>query len=98
MISREDFIFTIGYDGDTAIVDGRSKRSYGRMSTEDLVREGLFKPALCSALYANDEKALEMVLDQFNRRTETKIASVDLLKRLLGITVVPEDIHKTMVC
>jgi len=27
MIARDDFVFCIGYDGDTAIVDGKAKKS-----------------------------------------------------------------------
>ncbi len=32
MISREDFIFAIGFDGAQAVVDGRAKREFGSLS------------------------------------------------------------------
>jgi hypothetical protein len=98
MISREDFIFTIGYDGGTAIVDGKSKRKYSRLSTEELARKGLFKPALCSALYAKDEKGLQLVCELYNARSDKKIVSIDHLKRTLGVSEIPEEINKVMVC
>ena len=98
MISREDFLFTIGYDGETAIVDGKSKRRYGRLSTEELARKGLFKPALCSALYANDEAGLEFVLKLYNERSNKKLDSVDHLKRTFGVSSVSEAITKVMIC
>ena len=40
MLSRGDFVFTIGYDGASAIVDGRAKRQYGKLSTMELAEEG----------------------------------------------------------
>ncbi len=98
MISREDFLFTIGYDGETAIVDGKSKRRYGRLSTEELARKGLFKPALCSALYAKDEAGLELVLKVYNERSDKKLDSVNHLKRTLGVSAVPEAITRVMIC
>ncbi len=98
MISRENFIFTIGYDGGTAIVDGKSKRKYGRLSTEQLGRKGLFKPALCSALYENDEKGLQLVYELYNSRSDKKLDSVEDLKRTLGASEVPDAITKVMVC
>jgi hypothetical protein len=98
MISREDFIFTIGYDGGTAIVDGKSKRQYSRLSTEELARKGLFKPALCSALYGKDEKELELVLEIYNERSDKRLDSIDHLKRTFGVSEVPEAITKVMIC
>ena len=98
MISRENFIFTIGYDGGTAIVDGKSKRKYGRLSTEELARKGLFKPALCSALYENDEKGLQLVYELYNTRSDKKLDSIEHMKRTLGVSEIPEAITKVMVC
>jgi len=30
-LSRGDFVFTIGYDGPVAVVDGQAKRHYGSL-------------------------------------------------------------------
>jgi len=46
-MKREDFLFTIGYQGDTALVDGSAKRQYGGLSTRELAAKGLLKPAMC---------------------------------------------------
>ena len=51
MISRADFVFTIGYEGNTAVVDGAMKKRYGSRSTAQLAELGLYKQALCSAIY-----------------------------------------------
>jgi hypothetical protein len=98
VISREDFIFTIGYDGNTAIVDGKSKRMHGHLDTEELAEKGLFKPALCSALYANDEPGMRSVLELYNKLADRPLPSVDHLKRTFGISEVTTDITKVLLC
>jgi hypothetical protein len=98
MISRGDFIFTIGYHGETAIVDGRSKNKYAKLSTEELAQKGLFKPALCSGLYEEDEEALRGVLEIYNRQNEKGVDSTEQMLRLFGVSAIPEGITKVMIC
>lgn len=112
MISRKDFVFTVGYDGNTAVVDGAMRRRYGSLSTEELAEEGLFKEAVCSAVYEQAEEAaagsgsgqapaaggpLVRVLQIYNRGAEKKIPGVEGLKRTFGVFEVPEGIGKVMV-
>ena len=97
MMSREDFIFTLGYEGSVAIVDGRAKRKYRGYSAPQLAEAGLFKAAVCAALYDEDQAALEKVLRSYNSGTEKKVATVEELKRVFGVTHVPKDITKVNV-
>ena len=105
MIGRADFVFTIGYEGTTAVVDGSLKKKYGRYNTEALAQEGLFKQALCSAVYELSGKdagaaaggQLEKVLEIFNSRAEQKLGSVEELKRIFGVFEVPEGIARVLV-
>lgn len=94
---REDFIFVIGYDGDTAIIDGRAKRRYGKLKTAELAEAGFFKAAFCSALFSGDEQEMQLVLDAYNQGEETSYSGVDDLKRLFGVYEVPEAITKVKV-
>ncbi len=94
---REDFIFVIGYDGDTAIVDGKAKRRYGKLKTAQLAETGLFKAAFCSALFSGDEQEMQLVLDSYNQGEQTPYSRVDDLKRLFGVYEVPETITKVKV-
>ncbi len=98
MIKRKDFMFTIGYDGNVAIVDSKSKREYGHLGTEELAGIGLFKPALCSALYEDDEQALRRVLELYNKKTDRELPSVEHLKRTFGVFEVPDNISKVLLC
>jgi hypothetical protein len=101
VISRKDFVFTLGYDGGTAVVDGGLKRRFGSLSTEELARKGLFKQALCSAVYeaavSGQEPRLQGILEAYNAGTEHKLASEEELKRMFGVFEVPRGINKVLV-
>ena len=34
-MKREDFVFTIGYQGDTALIDGRARKDFSKLTTEE---------------------------------------------------------------
>ena len=91
---REDFMFTIGYDGDTAIIDGKARKRYGKFSTVELAEAGLFKPAFCSAIFSGDKSEIQTVIDAYNRGETTSYASEEDLKRLFGVYEVRQDIVK----
>ena len=97
MIGRKDFVFTIGYDGGTAVVDGSLKRRFGPLPTVGLAEQGLFKQALCSAVFEGREEALGHVLEGYNARTEHKLAGVEELKRMFGVFEVPQGITRVLV-
>ena len=102
MISRQDFTFTIGYEGNVAVVDGALKKRYGSLSTEQLAEKQLYKQAICSAVYEQSSAktgsgALQTVLEIYNRNAEKKIGSVEELKRTFGVQEVPEGIAKVSV-
>lgn len=102
MISRGDFIFTIGYEGNVAVVDGAMKKRYGSLSTEQLAEKQLFKQAICSAVYDESAgkqvgEALRRVLEIYNRNADRNIAGVEALKRTFGVQEVPEGIARVTV-
>ena len=95
MLSREDFVFTIGYDGPVAVVDNRAKRKYGKLSTRELVEKGLFRAAYSSAVYSKDPSELKFVADAYNKlgghspidlpEAIVSGADVSALNRLFGV-------------
>ncbi len=96
-MKREDFVFTIGYQGDTALVDGRARKDFNKLSTEDLAERGLWRAAFCSALYDNSEEKMKKVVEEYNRKSGAHLESVNDMKRMLGVFEVPEDITKIKV-
>lgn len=67
MLGREDFVFTIGYDGPAAVVDGQAKRRYGSLSTAQLAEKGLFRAAWSSAVYSGSEAEKALVVESYGR-------------------------------
>jgi len=85
MLSREDFIFTIGYDGPAAVVDGQAKKRYGRLSTKELAEKGLFRAAYSSAIWSKESADLETVVEIYNRVSGSSLRSDSPLDRLFGV-------------
>ncbi|MDR2052963.1 MAG: hypothetical protein LBP80_06070 [Treponema sp.] len=69
MLSREDFVFTIGYDGPAAVVDGQAKKRFGSLSTRELAEKGMFRAAYSSAVYSKDPAEIRAVMEIYNRTT-----------------------------
>ncbi len=95
MISREDFIFCIGYDGDAAIVDGRAKKEYSKLSTVQLLEKGFYRAAFASALYSKKPEEMRMFIDFFNQKAGTHFTEESQLSRLFGVYI--EEISKVKI-
>ena len=94
---REDFVFCIGFEGSTAIVDGRLLRRYGSAPTRRLAEAGLYKQAVCSAVFAGSEAELGEVLTIYNSLTTSPLRTVEDLKRTFGVSGVPDGVNKVTV-
>jgi len=90
-MKRNEFIFTIGYQGDAAIVDGPAMKKYGGKNAEELLDLGLFRPAYCAALY---DDRLDGFRELFSQRTGMQIESDEALARLFGVYGVPDDVTR----
>lgn len=95
MIAREDFIFCIGYDGDTAIVDGKAKKEFGRLGTMELAEKGLYRAAFASALHSGRTDEMKAFIDWFNARAGTHYSEAAQLSRLFGVYL--ENVSKVKV-
>ena len=106
MLSREDFIFTIGYDGPNAVVDSQAKKRYGGLSTGELAAKGLFRAAYASVIYARasqkpedgrqDWKSeLKALVEAYNRVSGAGLTADSALERLFG--VFPVEVKRAIV-
>ncbi len=93
-MTRSQFVFTIGFHGDAAIVDKRAQRRYGKLSTMELANEGLFRAAFCSAIHDDDGKEMEQFVRFFAEKTGSEGVNADYLKRLFGVYTVPDEVRK----
>jgi len=90
MLSREEFVFTIGYDGPAAVVDKQAKRKYGKLSTRELAEKGLFRAAYSSAVHSGNQEDLIFVAKAYMRLGAGDSSGADLsaLDRLFGVFLV----------
>ncbi|MDR2663326.1 MAG: hypothetical protein LBC31_10055 [Treponema sp.] len=98
MLSRADFVFTIGYDGPSAVVDGQARKHYGSLSTAELAEKGLFRAAYSSAVLSGsgggDNEEIALVIKLYNRAAGTSYKPEDL-PRLFG--VFPMEVKRAIV-
>jgi hypothetical protein len=95
MISREDFAFTIGYDGAVAVVDGKAKKQYGSLTTMQLAEEGLYRAAFASALFSKNEEEMRAFIAFFNEKARTSFTKPEQLMRLFGVVL--ENVNRVLV-
>jgi hypothetical protein len=95
VLTREEFVFTIGYDGPAAVVDKQAQKKYGKLTTRELAEKGLFRAAYSSAVYSKDPNELKYVAESYKRlggqspgvfaEGNLSEAEVSALDRLFGI-------------
>jgi len=93
MLSRGDFVFTIGYDGPAAVVDGQAKKRYSSLSTGELAEKGLFRAAYSSAIWSKDPKELEILMEIYQKTTGETVKEASL-QRLFG--VFPVEVNRSI--
>lgn len=83
-ISRDNFIATIGYDRDVAIVSKTEVDALKGKSFDDILASKNFRQAAACAIYNNDEKQKEMVVNAYNEATGGHY-TVKKISKLFGI-------------
>jgi hypothetical protein len=99
VLPREDFIFTIGFDGPIAVVDKVSKNKYGKLTTRQLAEKGLFRAAFSSAVFSDDPEEKKLVVDiyleNYEKATGGHRESLFLTpERLFGVSLV--DVNRSL--
>ncbi|MEI8094699.1 MAG: hypothetical protein WCG80_10830 [Spirochaetales bacterium] len=94
-MTRNAFVFCVGYNGGTAIVDRKLESRFNRLGTRELFAQGLFKPALASALFANSDEDILWLKGEYEKKTGTVLRDVDAFQRTLGVGEVFKNIQRT---
>ena len=100
MLPREDFVFTIGYNGPIAVVDKQAKKKYGKLSTKELAEKGLFRAAYSSALYSGDSGECTLVAEIYKRLggdSTAKISEAELASQNRLFGVFPTDAKRSVI-
>lgn len=96
-MTKEEFVFSVGFQGEAAIVDGKARKVNKKLSTAELAEKGLFRAAFCSALFDDDESGMMLVLEAYNKHSGADMKSIYDMKKMLGIYAVPDNIKKITV-
>ena len=94
MLSREEFIFTIGYDGPTAVVDRQAERRYKSLSTVELAEKGQYRSACSSALWSKNPDELKAVMEIYSKNTNSSLNPDISPERLFGVILV--DVNRSI--
>ena len=95
---RVDFVFCIGFEGSTAIIDGGMMRRHASRTPRQLAESGLFKQAVCAAVSATaPAEHLQEVLAVYNQKAATPVGSSEALERMFGVAGIPEGVKKVTV-
>jgi len=94
-MTRNAFVFCIGYNGGTAIVDRKLEAQFGRLGTRELFAAGLYKPAVASAIFAKSNDDLEWIRQEYSRVTGRDLRDIDALKRTVGVGELYDTIQRT---
>ena len=92
-MKRAEFIFTIGYDGPAAVIDGQAKKRYGSLSTRELAEKGLFRAAYSSAIYSKNPEELSFIAEAYKRLTGATV-QIPAMGRLFG--VFPVEVNRSI--
>lgn len=95
-MTQKDFMFTIGYQGNAALVDKSNMLRFSGKSQSELLEAGMFKPAFCRALYLEDLAGMEGVLAAYNAGSPRKYQTLEDLKRAFGVFYVPKEISRSI--
>ena len=94
MLPRDDFVFTIGYDGPVAVVDKQAKKRYKSLSTAELAEKGQYRAACASALWSKNPEELSAALEIYNKRANSAINPDISPERLFGVFLV--DVNRSI--
>lgn len=96
-MTRDEFVFSVGFQGEAAIVDGKARKENKKLNTTELAEKGLFRAAFCSALFGDSDDEMKFVVNAYNEKSGTNMDTVDEMKKMLGIYAVPDGIKKITV-
>lgn len=93
-MKQEDFMFTVGYNGNEAIVNKVTEQTGKALDAKALVDKGYFKPALCYAIKNSDKEIIQYIIDTYNKISGSHYHSEMQIMRLFGVFFEPRNISK----
>lgn len=85
MITRQDAVSAIGFDGNAALVDRTVRARFGLLSTAELLQAGQYRAAAVSALYSGNGDELALVAKAYNEASGSSYTP-EQIPRLFGVS------------
>jgi len=98
IMTKADFVWTVGYQGEMAIVNKTQKRNLGDAPFRQLLEKGYWRAAFCSAFWdaqKGNAGELEGLLEELGLRLGKQLALEDA-QRLFGVYALPDNSVKTL--
>ncbi len=73
ILSRDNVVCAIGYDGPVALVDKTARAIYGNFPTAELIKLGQYRAAAASAVHSGNPEELTLVASSTNDEAEANI-------------------------
>jgi len=93
-VTRDEFVFTIGFQGDAAIVDSKALKRCRKLSTMELAGEGLYRAAFCSAIFSGSPDEMSQFISFFAEKTGMTDLTQERVQRLFGVYTVPDQVKR----
>jgi hypothetical protein len=84
-MTRKDYVFCIGYEAETAIIDKRAQGRFAGLDTDALIQKGLFRYAAASAEFSGNADEQKAVIEGYNKMTRSALTDFQMVRRLFGL-------------
>ena len=92
MIKKSDFVWHIGFQGNTAVVNARQKKTFRQLESGLLLEASFLRAAFCCAFWESEIEqkpaSMDAFLGKFKSVTQLDV-KVDDLKRMMGVFQIP---------
>ncbi len=93
-MKKIEFISTIGYQGNAALVSTKLIKMYKGLTLEQLVEKGYYRAAVASVLFDKASDKEQYLVDVYNKHSSVAVRNFAHLQRVYGVPEPPEKIGK----
>lgn len=93
-MKKIEFISTIGYQGNAALVSQKLMKTYKGLSLEQLVEQGYFRAAVATVIFDTLSDKEQYLVDTYNSQSQVPVRDFAHLQRVYGVPQPSESIDK----
>ncbi len=93
-MKKLEFISTIGYQGNAALVSKKLMKLYKSLSLTDLVEKGYYRAAVAEVLFEGLADKEAFLVEAYNKQSHVPVRDFTHLQRVYGVSKPPKSIDK----